>query len=245
VEEQCEMLNMKNAIIIFFIFWVPLFSEPDLYYKLPYETPLTQINSYTSNLDNKNCTIQITYPILDPIDEKISQNSKNRLNKILRNKFFEARHFNDDVGCNSKFRKVDKAYYMEIKFEITMNFDSYVSMIYSAIGYPAGAKKTSITKRGLTLNLTEGYPILFSELFRKDSGFRKILDETLIEILLEKGTINEVVEFEIYKKKSYEFALTDKDLIILLEGKKEMRTLEVFIPYGRIKKILNKDIFID
>lgn len=196
-------------------------------------------------MDNKNCTIQITYPILDPIDGKITQSSKIRLNKLLRNKFFEARHFNDEVGCNSKFRKVDKAYYMEIKFEITMNFDSYVSMVYSAIGYPAGAKKTSITKRGLTLNLIEGYPISFSELFRKDSGYRKILDETLIEILLGKGTINEKEEFEIYKNKSYEFALTDKELIILLEGNKQRSTLEVFIPYGKIKKILNKELFID
>ncbi len=134
---------------------------------------------------------------------------------------------------------------MEIKFEITMNLDSYVSMVYSAIGYPAGAKKTSITKRGLTLNLIEGYPILFSELFRKDSGYRKILDETLIDILREKGKINEIEEFEIYKKKLYEFALTDKELIILLEGGKQTSTYEVFIPYGRIKKILNKELFID
>jgi hypothetical protein len=224
---------------------LPLFTEPDLYYKLPFETPFTQINSYTSNLDNKNCTIQITYPILDPTNSKISQNSKNRLNKLLKNKFFEARHFNEDVGCNSKFRKVDKAYYMEIKFEILMNLDSYVSLIYSAIGYPAGAKKISITKRGLTLNLIEGYPLLFTELFRKDSGYRKILDETLIEMLIEKGIINETEEFEIYKKKSYEFALTEKELIILLEGSKQMGTLEVFIPFGRIKKILNKELFIE
>jgi hypothetical protein len=245
VEEQFEMPKMRNAIIIFFIFCLPLLSEPDLFYKLPFETPLAQINSYTSNLDNKNCTIQITYPILDPIDSKISEKSKARLNKLLRNKFFEARHFNDDVGCNSKFRKVDKAYYMEIKFEITMNLDSYVSMVYSAIGYPAGAKKTSITKRGLTLNLIEGYPILFSELFRKDSGYKKILDETLMEILREKGKINEIEEFEVYKKKSYEFALTDRDLIILLEGSKHTSTYEVFIPYGRIKKILNKELFVD
>ena len=208
------------------------------------ETAYANILSYTSVIDNKNCTIQISYPILDTLHPRISQKSKYRLNKLLKNRFFEARHFNTEIGCNSKNRKIDKAYYMEVKYEVTLNLESYVSLIYSATGFPAGAKEPHITKRGITLHLLEGYPLFFGELFRKDSGYKKILEETLIEQLLEKGILQYKEEFTIYRKKSYEFALREKDLVLLLEDKQK-NTLEVLIPYGKIHKILNKEIFID
>ncbi len=208
------------------------------------ETAYANILSYTSVIDNKNCTIQITYPILDTLHPRISEKSKLRLNKLLKNRFFEARHLNTEIGCNSKNRKLDRAYYMEVKYEVTLNLESYVSLVYSVTGYPAGAKEPFIAKRGITLHLMEGYPLLFEELFRKDSGYKKILEETLIEQLLERGILQNTEEFAPYRKKVYEFALKEKELVLFLEDKHK-NTLEILIPYGKIHKILNKDIFIE
>jgi hypothetical protein len=175
---------------------------------------------------------------------EISESNKAKINKYLKKVFFDARSFNNDVACNSKFRKADLAYYMEVDFFITYNKGNYLSLIYNVTGYPAGAKEPSVTKRGLTFNLKNGYTILFDELFSKKSGYKMNIEAIIVESLLQNEFIEVESNFDKYRKKSYEYALFDTDLGIILDSKNEK---EIFlkIPYSSILKILNSEIFLN
>ncbi len=239
------MIKMIEIWILgLFLIVININAESTEFYRLPYDQPIVRVNSYTSQINSKNCTFQITYPILESLGNEITESNKQKINKYLKKLFFSARDFNNDVVCNSKFRKADLAYYMEVDFYITYNKGNYLSLIYSSTGYPAGAKEPSITKRGVSFNLKEGYTILFDDIFSKKTGYKMNLDTILLDTLLQKEFITTEAEFEKYKKKYYEFALFDTDLGILLESKNEK---EIFLklPYSSILKILNNDIFLN
>jgi hypothetical protein len=239
---------MNKMVIVWIlnliIFNIKLNADSTEFYRLPYEQPIIRVNSYTSQINSKNCTFQITYPILESMGSEISESNKAKINKYLKKVFFDARSFNNDVACNSKFRKADLAYYMEVDFFITYNKGNYLSLIYNVTGYPAGAKEPSVTKRGLTFNLKNGYTILFDELFSKKSGYKMNIEAIIVESLLQNEFIEVESNFDKYRKKSYEYALFDTDLGIILDSKNEK---EIFlkIPYSSILKILNSEIFLN
>ena len=239
---------MNKMVIVWILnlvlFNIKLNTESTEFYRLPYEQPIVRVNSYTSQINSKNCTFQITYPILESTGSELSETIKAKINKYLKKVFFDARSFNNDVACNSKFRKADLAYYMEVDFFITYNKGNYLSLIYNATGYPAGAKEPSITKRGITFNLKDGYTILFDDLFSKKTGYKMNIETIIIDSLLQKEFITVESNFDKYRKKSYDYALFDTDLGIILESKNEK---EIFlkIPYSSILKILNNELFLN
>jgi hypothetical protein len=239
---------MNKMVIVWILnlilFNIKLNADSTEFYRLPYEQPIIRVNSYTSQINSKNCTFQITYPIIENIGTELSETNRAKINKYLKKVFFDARSFNNDVACNSKFRKVDLAYYMEVDYFITYNKGNYLSLIYNVTGYPAGAKEPSITKRGITFNLKEGYTILFDDLFTKKTGYRMNIETIIIESLIQKEFIAVESDFDKYRKKSYEYALFDTDLGIILDSKKEK---EIFlkIPYSSILKILNNELFLN
>ena len=79
---------MNKMVIVWILnlvlFNIKLNSESTEFYRLPYEQPIVRVNSYTSQINSKNCTFQITYPILESTGSELSETIKAKINKYLK-----------------------------------------------------------------------------------------------------------------------------------------------------------------
>lgn len=203
--------------------------------------PLSVVTK-TLNKKDKNCTYKIEYPIL-----KLGKNSPHNaeyiksIGKVLIDEFTKLDSYENEYECNKKDKNAP-AFSLDAGFEVKLINDSILSIYSSFSSFAEGNAHPNNIYKTYNFDLKTGKQIPFENLFKRNSKFLIPLHKYMAEGLVKDKIITDKEEFISAKKNSYDFYLSSKGIhLINLFDIYAMQSVEVMVPYEKIKKYLETE----
>jgi len=233
---------MKPKLLSFVFFFLFVLSSKIFSFE---KEKWVEIISLSAGKSIRNCSIKIFYPklVLVP-NSPISIGIVKKVNKYLKKEFQDIKRYDNEYQCNRNAKKSDPAFYLEVKFDVKLNSAHLLSIYYYAIGFTAGAAHPDNLYKAFSFDLRSGEIIFFSDLFKKNIIFLPIVNREIFLQLKEMDVLGSEEEFKEIEKKTYEYYLTKEGIhIINLYEIHVLQSLEVVIPFKKLKKVLDLEKF--
>ncbi|HNB99144.1 MAG TPA: DUF4163 domain-containing protein, partial [Leptospiraceae bacterium] len=191
----------------------------------------------------KNCSYKIKYPILKlGKDSKYDVSVVRNIGKVFIDEFTNIEKYENEFECNKKDKNASP-FTLNGDFTVKLKTDSILSIHSSFSSYVEGNPYPNNVFKTYNFELNSGKEIAFEDLFKKDSKYLIPLHKFMAEAMLKEKVISEKDEFIALKKEKYDFYLTQNAIVFInLFDIHAMQSVEVMIPYDKMKKYLNTDM---